>query len=95
MIHENLALAIHELNSQSDIRVALDNYESTTKLTSSFSNHNGRVCLAVGPERGWSSGERNLLRATQFKICGLGTRVLRVETAVVSAIGILGSGFRS
>ena len=95
MIHENLALAIHELNSQSDIRVALDNYESTTKLTSSFSNQNGRVCLAVGPERGWSPGERNILRATKFKICGLGTRVLRVETAVVSAIGILGSGFRS
>ena len=92
IIHENLASAIHELNNQSDMRVALDNYESTTKLNSSFSNHNERVCLAVGSERGWSAGERNQLRANQYIICDLGTRVLRVETAVVAAIGILGSG---
>ena len=92
IIHENLASAIHQLNNQSDMRLALDNYESTTKLNASFSTHNGRVCLAVGPERGWSAGERNQLRANQFIICDLGTRVLRVETAVVAAIGILGSG---
>ena len=92
IIHENLASAIHELNNQCDMRLALDNYESTTKLNASFSTHNGRVCLAVGPERGWSAGERNQLRANQFIICDLGTRVLRVETAVVAAIGILGSG---
>ena len=95
IIHENLASAIHELNNQSDMCLALDNYESTTKLNSSFSTHNGRVCLAVGPERGWSAGERNQLRANQFIICDLGTRVLRVETAVVAAIGILGSGLGS
>ena len=71
--------------------VALDNYESITRLTSSFSNDNEKICLAVGPERGWSAKERDQLRDNQFELCDLGSRVLRVETAVVAAIGILGS----
>ena len=94
-IHENLTLALNELKNQCDVRVALDNYESTTNLTSSFSNDNKKICLAVGPERGWSAKERDQLRDNQFELCDLGSRVLRVETAVVAAIGILGSNAKS
>ena len=94
-IHQNLTLALDKLKNQCDVRVALDNYESTTRLTSSFSNDNKKICLAVGPERGWSAKERDQLRDNQFELCDLGSRVLRVETAVVAAIGILGSNANS
>ena len=49
----------------------------------------------MGPERGWSANERDQLRDNQFELCDLGSRVLRVETAVVAAIGILGSNAKS
>ena len=90
-IHQNLTMALDKLKNKCDVRVALDNYESTTKLTSSFLKDTEKICLAVGPERGWSAMERDQLRDNQFELCDLGSRVLRVETAVVAAIGILGS----
>ena len=90
-IHQNLTMALDKLKNKCDVRVALDNYESTTKLTSSFLKETEKICLAVGPERGWSAMERDQLRDNQFELCDLGSRVLRVETAVVAAIGILGS----
>ena len=90
-IHQNLTMAFDKLKNKCDLRVALDNYESTTKLTSSFLKDTEKICLAVGPERGWSAMERDQLRDNQFELCDLGSRVLRVETAVVAAIGILGS----
>ena len=44
------------------------------------------VTLALGPERGWSASERNLLRAQDFTLVHLGPRVLRVETAAVAGV---------
>lgn len=49
------------------------------------------VVLALGPERGWSAAERNLLRAQGFTLVHLGPRVLRVETAVVAAVTLVRS----
>lgn len=49
------------------------------------------VTLALGPERGWSAAERNLLRAQGFTLVHLGPRVLRVETAVVAAVTLVRS----
>jgi RsmE family RNA methyltransferase len=46
------------------------------------------LALAFGPERGWSAGERQLLRAQGFELAHLGTRVLRTETAVVAALAL-------
>jgi RsmE family RNA methyltransferase len=47
------------------------------------------VVLALGPERGWSASERDLLRAEGFQLVHLGERVLRVETACVAAIAVV------
>ena len=52
---------------------------------------NPTVTLALGPERGWSAAERNLLRSQGFTLVHLGTRVLRVETAVVAAVTLVRS----
>jgi 16S rRNA U1498 N3-methylase RsmE len=45
----------------------------------------GRVSVAVGPERGWSGRERDLLEKAGFLRLSLGKRALRTETACVAA----------
>jgi 16S rRNA (uracil1498-N3)-methyltransferase len=44
------------------------------------------VCLAVGPEGGWSDAERELLQQSGAEPLALGGRVLRAETAVIAGI---------
>lgn len=79
--------------SPGTVRVALDNYEATEPVTLSGGRigHNP-VALAFGPERGWSAEDRALLRAHGFTLAHLGVRVLRTETAVVSALALLRAG---
>ncbi|HEU0072883.1 MAG TPA: RsmE family RNA methyltransferase [Dehalococcoidia bacterium] len=71
------------LDSLSDqsCRLALDNYEAGRPLSGVTAA--APVVLALGPERGWSAEERDLLRASGFELVHLGDRVLRVETACV------------
>ncbi|MFX6652872.1 RsmE family RNA methyltransferase, partial [Acinetobacter baumannii] len=47
------------------------------------------LCLAVGPEGGWSPRDREHLRAAGFDGLRLGPRVLRTETAGLAAIAAL------
>ncbi len=68
-------------------RVALDNYEAPRRLAPGTAIV--PTVLALGPERGWSAPERDLLRSTGFALAHLGARVLRTETAVVAAVAIL------
>jgi 16S rRNA (uracil1498-N3)-methyltransferase len=69
-------------------RVALDNYESPTAL-SAVKTLALPAALAIGAERGWSTEERIALRAHEFILAHLGSRVLRVETACVAAITLI------
>lgn len=70
-------------------KIGLDNYEAAESLsTISLSTP---VVLAIGPERGWSDAEREMLREYGFGLAHLGNRVLRVETACVSAIAVVRS----
>ncbi len=73
-------------------RLALDNYEATTALHAEIpgakSQTPNTTALAFGPERGWGPADRAILRAGGFTLAHLGTRVLRVETAVVAALAI-------
>jgi 16S rRNA (uracil1498-N3)-methyltransferase len=75
------------------VRYALDNYEADAHLASALSaTHTAGhppLVLAIGPERGWDSNDRNLLRARGFRLVHLGTRVLRTETAVVAALTLV------
>ena len=52
----------------------------------SFSQH---AIVAVGPERGWSDVEVQLLKERGFRVTGLGSRVLRVEVALTFLLGQL------
>ena len=83
-------------------RIGLDNYESPASLETALkciacsdtarpSPAETHVVLALGAERGWTSAERDLLRANNFTLAHLGSRVLRTETACVAAIAIVKS----
>ncbi|HEX2854144.1 MAG TPA: RsmE family RNA methyltransferase [Opitutaceae bacterium] len=69
-------------------RVALDNYESVTAL-SAIERITLPAVIAVGAERGWSATEREWFRQHGFVLAGLGTRVLRVETACIAALALV------
>ena len=71
------------------VRLALDNYEAPAALSQSLNIRHSAAVLALGPERGWSAAERTLLRESGFAFVHLGSRVLRVETAVVAALAVL------
>jgi len=88
---DTLAACIQNLNTQAPAaapRLALDVYEAGAPL-SQLAPAAGPVVLALGPERGWSPDERTQLRAAGFTLAHLGSRVLRVETALVAALSVL------
>jgi len=70
-------------------RLALDNYESPAPLSECNVIRYKPVALALGPERGWSAAERELLRKNSFSFVHLGPRVLRTETACVVAVALV------
>jgi len=70
-------------------RLALDNYEATAALADCPLADAPPAVLALGAERGWSAGERDLLRAHGFTLVHLGRRVLRTETACIAAVTLL------
>ncbi|MFT3783758.1 MAG: RsmE family RNA methyltransferase [Nibricoccus sp.] len=76
-------------------KIAMDNYEAPAPLASALrqnsADENSYVVIAIGSERGWTAGERDCLRAHQFTLAHLGSRVLRTETAVVAAVSIVRS----
>ena len=91
-LHHDLESLLIEIPEKIGIRLGLDNYESEGKLQACCERSRESIWLAVGAERGWSGNERNQLRVNGFSLMHLGKRVLRVETAVVAALGILGAG---
>ena len=73
-----------ELSSANRTKIAFDNYEATGPF--SACPITSQVVLALGPERGWSNPERELLRSSGYTLCHLGSRVLRTETACTAAL---------
>ena len=67
-------------------RIALDNYEAGIALSQCRIPREAPLVLALGPERGWGPRDRATLRAAGLTLAHLGSRVLRVETAVIAAL---------
>ena len=88
--HATLDTALAAVGGPASTRLALDNYEAAVALpTAPLAGT--PACLAIGPERGWSSAERTRLRAEGFILAHLGTRVLRAETACTAGLAVLKS----
>lgn len=71
-------------------RLLLDPTATSTTATASLDTGLGCV-LAVGPEGGWSPGDRAILAAADFEGVRLGPRILRTETAGIAAVVALQS----
>lgn len=71
------------------VRLVLDNYEAEQKLGQSLGQGVSSAVIALGPERGWSKGERDIFRRNSWKLTHLGPHVLRVETACTAAVAVL------
>jgi 16S rRNA (uracil1498-N3)-methyltransferase len=49
----------------------------------------GELCILVGPEGGWTEGEREMFRKNDIRTISLGENVLRAETACISISALL------
>lgn len=67
-------------------KIAFDNYEGQEAF--SKTSIQLPLALAIGPEQGWADRDRELLLRHGFQMAHLGQRILRVETACVSALAI-------
>jgi len=104
-VHGSLGEALRRLTRERGSRLCLDNYEAALPLTRYFrSGAEGErepryagdpVILWIGSERGWSDKERGLFREAEIPLAGLGSRVLRTETACTAAVTVClaGMGF--
>lgn len=81
----DLASAIEKISGNPP-RYFLDEREGCPSLASVLVAGVGGAVLAVGPEGSFSDGEYAVLDSAGFVGVGLGPRILRAETAVVSAI---------
>jgi len=80
------------LSSKQSHLVALDVYEGACSLGSISFKAADSVCLAIGPERGWNTNDRAVLRDCGFQLVSLGSRVMRVETAATVGLALVLSG---
>ncbi len=71
---------------------ALDVYEANLTLSQTLKqispSSNSNLYIYIGSERGWSAEERMLLRKNNISLCHLGPRILRTETACVTACSL-------
>jgi len=65
-------------DGQMDLKACLDSFPETNKIT-----------LVIGPEGGFDMSETKLAADEGYRLCTLGPRVLRLETAVVKVLSIL------
>lgn len=72
------------VSRQQGLRVFLDPY--ATQTLADCRPENQRITLLSGPEGGFSDQERQLAKAAGFIPVRMGERILRTETAVLSAL---------
>ncbi|MDR1786199.1 MAG: 16S rRNA (uracil(1498)-N(3))-methyltransferase [Spirochaetaceae bacterium] len=94
--HESLEAALEAAGPATGGRFALDVPSrsprfATAPLAEVLASEGPRppVWAAVGSERGWTDRERELLLGAGFRLCGLGERVLRTETACTAAAALI------
>lgn len=89
-MHADLQSAVSTLHGAA-VHVALDNYEASGALGEVLPEAGASAVLALGPERGWTSNEREIFRKNGWKLAHMGAHVLRAETACVAAVSAAAS----
>ena len=88
----SLRSALDSENSQ--FRILLSEVEQSHPLSAALAAYQeGEVCLAIGPEGGWTADEMQLFTEHAWQPVTLGPRILRAETAAIAATAILSAAF--
>ena len=90
----SLAAALASLSEDCGTRYVFweeESSESPTKESEASSQNfpSGHICALIGPEGGFSVDEIDQVRQAGFITRSLGTRILRAETAALTAAAIL------
>jgi 16S rRNA (uracil1498-N3)-methyltransferase len=98
LIHEPLPLLERVRSSAHGMRIVLAEQERTTTLRTSIEeavtagqNEMPVLEIAIGPEGGWAPEEEALFDANGWRAVSLGPRILRAETAAISALAVVAS----
>ncbi|HEU4636525.1 MAG TPA: RsmE family RNA methyltransferase, partial [Edaphobacter sp.] len=75
------------------VRILLSETEQDSTIASVLEGApaDATYALAIGPEGGWTAEEMDLFVSQKWQPVTLGPRILRAETAAISAIAILSS----
>lgn len=92
-------MLLFEAASQSaNRRYVLDEHPLAPPLLSEIPlsrNQQDRIALLVGPEGGWTERERASLVKSAWVPVGLGSTILRAETAAIAAIAIINAAWQT
>lgn len=69
-------------------KLALDNISPDFPFSGYLAKAEETV-VAIGAERGWTDRERELMREADYRVCSLGERVIRTETACHMAMTLV------
>ena len=88
-IHKTLKECLQSLDGAGGNLICLDNINPKCALGEVHFSKQVPVIAAIGSERGWTDKERKLLEDAGFIRCGMGSRIMRTETAVTVAGAII------
>ncbi|MGA3045918.1 MAG: 16S rRNA (uracil(1498)-N(3))-methyltransferase [Terracidiphilus sp.] len=98
VIHAPAPLNERVRAASSATRIVLAEQERTTTLRSALENAVSQggaemptLEIAIGPEGGWAPEEEALFDANGWRAVSLGPRILRAETAAISALAVVAS----
>ncbi|HRD01091.1 MAG TPA: RsmE family RNA methyltransferase [Candidatus Saccharicenans sp.] len=90
VINEIMSLsAILSADVQAEQKIFLDEHSQIYFRDILIETKPASAILMVGPEGGWSQEEREALMSSKYRGFSLGSRILRTETAVVSALALI------
>ena len=90
-VHKSLHIAVPEAleGPHKQQLICLDNINPACSLGEVQFSADMPVVAAIGSERGWTDKERILLEQVGFTRCGMGSRIMRTETAATVAGAII------
>jgi 16S rRNA (uracil1498-N3)-methyltransferase len=98
VIHEPVSLASFAKGASTAARIVLAEQERTTTLRNAVEaamdqakEEMAAFEIAIGPEGGWAPEEEALFDANGWQAVSLGPRILRAETAAITAMAVIAS----
>lgn len=98
VIHDPLSLTARVRAASTATRIVLAEQERSTTLrlaveeaVAAAGEEMPTLEIAIGPEGGWAPAEEALFDANGWRAVSLGPRILRAETAAISALAVIGS----